>query len=233
MVVCSLALAAPVAAQDDAEARRHFETGTSYFTEGNYESALREFDESYRLSGRPGLLYNIALCHERLGNLGEAAEHLERFLSLVEDVDGRDALERRLANLRERQRRREAERDPQPTARPPDTVGGGVPLAAWVAFAAAGVGAVTWGVFGTLAFLEHGSLEDECKITRTCTEDDVSSLETYSLVADVGMAVTVAGAVTGLVLLAVGGGSEPAEAPVSVAPWAGSRAAGLSVAGAL
>jgi hypothetical protein len=86
------------------QARLHFRLAESHYAERSYETALREFGEAYALSPRPRLLYNISLCHERLGHFDAAAEHLERYLASGEDIPDRTLLERRLANLRERAR---------------------------------------------------------------------------------------------------------------------------------
>src|SRR5690606_35784292 len=85
---------------DDETARLHFQAGAKEFEAGRYEAALASFSAAYELSGRPELLYNIALCHEELGRYGEAAVHLRRYLDEVENVPQRTALERRIEILR-------------------------------------------------------------------------------------------------------------------------------------
>lgn len=88
------------------EARAHFRTGSDYFDAGDYAEAAREFDLAYELSGRPALMYNVYLAHERLGNLDRAIEALTVFLSEGDPGERAGPLGQRLERLRER---REAE----------------------------------------------------------------------------------------------------------------------------
>lgn len=289
-----LSPAGTASAQDtDERARTHFQSGTAYFDAGNYESGLREFQEAYDLSGRPGLLYNLYLCEERLGHLPEAATHLERYLAEVEDLgERRGVLEQRLENIRRRaaEEQREAderaavaaaaaaagtgvavgvaagtEGDPatttgteaDPAATPEDapsdvpepdqaddveepgeaddpapgeaSSGGLMPTSVAVTYAVAGAGAVSWAVFGILAASENGRLNDEC--ASGCNSSDVTTLRTYNIIADIGFAVTVAGAAlaTFLWLLLPGDSGEHA----SVAPYMTPEGAGLFAQGSL
>jgi tetratricopeptide (TPR) repeat protein len=79
-------------------ARAQFTAGRSYYDQANYVDALKAFNESYRSSKRPVLLYNIALCQERLGQLPEAVATLERYVQL--DKTERAVIEARIANLK-------------------------------------------------------------------------------------------------------------------------------------
>ena len=89
-IVCVVLMASclslvTTARADDETARLHFQAGAKEFEAGRYEAALASFSAAYELSGRPELLYNIALCHEELGRYGEAADHLRRYLDEVEN----------------------------------------------------------------------------------------------------------------------------------------------------
>ena len=95
----------PVLAQPSADdqARIHFQAGTNYFQIADYESALREYRRAHDLTGRVPLLYNIYLCHERLGDVAHAVEALQRFLDdSPEDLSERATLEQRLQTMRQR-----------------------------------------------------------------------------------------------------------------------------------
>jgi tetratricopeptide (TPR) repeat protein len=88
---------------NDDTARAYFKTGKAHFDVGEWEAALADFNESYRLSDRPELLFNIYSCYERLGNAAQAADYLDRYLSLAQVPDAdREVLNRKLANLRQR-----------------------------------------------------------------------------------------------------------------------------------
>jgi len=87
--------------------RIHFQAGAADYESGDYEHALGEFQRAYELSQRKQLFYNIALSYQQIGDLAHAIEFLGRYLSEVEDIPNRSALERRQANL---QRRLDAQR---------------------------------------------------------------------------------------------------------------------------
>lgn len=244
LTVAVVLWAAPTAAQEsplDERARRHFESGSSYYDSGNYARALEEFETAFELSSRPALLYNLYIAHERLGHLEEAHSHLERYLR-EEDIpdDRRVILEQRLANLQARMTTSESEPEPTPQPEPEpnpapapaapaaapaeeesSTTIGTAPL---FAFIAAGAGLVMAGVFGMMALVEDGGLE----CSPACSEDDVSNLRTYNVIADVSLGVGVLGAVLGAVLLATSGDEEP-----SPSAWLTPDGAGLLVRGAL
>jgi tetratricopeptide (TPR) repeat protein len=102
LVVCAMLIAWPARAQLDVEsAKAHFAAGSHDFEAGRFADALGEFEKAYKLSGRAPLLYNIALCHERLGHAAQAIEAFERYLqSLPPDSFERPDAEMRLAHLR-------------------------------------------------------------------------------------------------------------------------------------
>lgn len=103
-------LASGAEAQDaDAAARAHFQAGTDHFQVADYEAALREYEQAYALSHRPELMYNLYLCHERLGHLDDAASWLERYLDEATEVHRRAMLEQRLHTMRRRLAEAEAQ----------------------------------------------------------------------------------------------------------------------------
>ncbi len=81
------ASAAPGAAKtgDDDAARRHFKQGVSLFKDGDYRSALFEFEAAYQLSNNPQLLYNIAVSHEELHHYAAATVAYEQYLERLGD----------------------------------------------------------------------------------------------------------------------------------------------------
>ncbi len=92
-------LAATTAA---AGAKQHFLAGQDYYSQGRYDKAIDEFEEAYRLDPRPLLLFNIAQSHEKLGNLEEAVEYLEKFLREDPESEQRASLESKIKNLKSR-----------------------------------------------------------------------------------------------------------------------------------
>jgi tetratricopeptide (TPR) repeat protein len=81
-------------------AKRHFALGELYYNQGNYAKALAAFEESYALSQRDALLYNIGRCQEALGELAKALAAFERYADKTRDPDPN--LKARIANLRAR-----------------------------------------------------------------------------------------------------------------------------------
>jgi tetratricopeptide (TPR) repeat protein len=261
-LVTWLAITASAAAQvaDDERARRHFASGESYYAEGDYESALHEFEQALRLSQRPALHYNLYLVKERLGRLAEAADHLERYLADAPVAGSdRELLTRRLENLRRRTEDADddatdetdgdtaeepPEASPTPTeetvdpeagvARPAESGGGGIGVGPIVAYSVGGAGLVTFGLFAALALAENGSVASSCgaDTTATCSDEELSTLRTFALVADIGLGVALAGAAVGTVLLLVGGGGGDEEREsVAAAPWVAPGSAGAVVRG--
>jgi tetratricopeptide (TPR) repeat protein len=119
-VALAVAAASPLRAEDVTRARTLYEAGAVYYERGEFQKALDQFDEAYRLAAKPGLLYNIAQCHDRLGNLDQAIGHLRRFLAQAPADDP----EREFAQgwLRALEERREKRDRPPPPPVVKDTV---------------------------------------------------------------------------------------------------------------
>lgn len=110
-LVC-LALAAalsgaalPATAQPRETPRALYEAGTRAYAEQRYRDALGSFQQAYERSGHPALLFNIALSWERMGEPGEAARALRRYVVAVPAAPDRASLERRIAALETEERR--------------------------------------------------------------------------------------------------------------------------------
>lgn len=253
--VVSWLLAAPVVAQatDDELARSHFQLGTAQLDRGDYEGAVRSFDEAYRLSGRAGLLFNLYVANERLGRLEVAIGHLDRYLASGEPVENRAALETRLASLR---RRLEAQRAgvavvetvaAEPVATVPaettpaaastrepsrDSGGerGGPSLAPLLLWSSAGAMAVSFTTAAFLARAEDRRLDDRCDpLASPCSDADVSALRRRNLTADISLGLTVGLAAAALVVQLVA--DDEAAPALAVVPFASTTAAGLAVGG--
>ena len=80
----------------------------------------------------------------------------------------------------------------------------GIPAGAAVGYAVAGVGVVLAVTFGSLALRERGRIEDGCGADRSCSSNEVQQLKGYALATDIGLAVAVAGAAIGTILLITG-----------------------------
>lgn len=114
LALLMLSSAARAGEDDDARARALFQSGAVLYDEGRYEEAVAAFEEAYRLSARPALLFNIANALERLGRWDEALDVLSRYRAYARP-DERETLDRRIGSLQ----RRIAEAATAPPAPPP------------------------------------------------------------------------------------------------------------------
>lgn len=69
------------------QAKKLFEEATAFFNEGKYAQAVIKFHDSYDLSHQSELLYNIAVCYEKMGQLGKATEYYGKYLDAKDEED--------------------------------------------------------------------------------------------------------------------------------------------------
>lgn len=153
------------------EAKIHYKAGESYYQHGDYGAAKREFDESYRLSNKGALLYNIALCEEKLGELKEAAASLRSYLLVPESARDRAIVNDKLKHLDEQVSKREATTAgkpvetvaPAPTPeKPPSPAVSGYRKYAWPMLGVGAVSLLGSLVTGLLAHNHFSNLEMRC-----------------------------------------------------------------------
>jgi tetratricopeptide (TPR) repeat protein len=222
----ALAQAAPTA-NDNEAARAHFMAGSAYYEQANYADAVKEFNEAYRLSQRPDLLYNIALAYERLENLDEAIGALEKYLTLKPGAQDRNIIAARIENLKKRRASAQAAPSPapivaqpppptQPPPRKPRHVAslavGGVGLA--VLIAAVGTGAA--------ALRDQSELDSVCQNMRcpASKQGQIDEGKALALSTDVLIGVGSAMVLTGVILLIVES-RRPQPARTALRPAAG------------
>jgi tetratricopeptide (TPR) repeat protein len=109
-----VASGAALAQSDDERARQLFIDGKQAFENKEFQKAYDDFKESYRLSHKPPLLYNIASALQGLRRPHDAAEALRDFLRLQPDDPDAPAIVQRIEGLEEVQRILDAERPPSP-----------------------------------------------------------------------------------------------------------------------
>ena len=85
----------------DARARELFQNGALLYDEGRYEDAIVAWEEAYRLSPRPLLLFNMANAMERLARWEDALAMLNRYRAFA-GAEERDTLDRRMRNIERR-----------------------------------------------------------------------------------------------------------------------------------
>lgn len=189
----------------EAGARKHFERALELYRAGRYAAALTELEQAAeRDPNGKDLFFNLALVHEKLGQLPEAIAALERFRELESDQAERERARLTIERLRGAERAGEVEPsrgatgsacvEPPPAAppppRPPNPVLIGAASLAAVSF-------VVGSVFGIKA------LSDDVKNAETSEALPVNQLherarrsERAALVADLAFAVSAASAAT-------------------------------------
>jgi len=100
----SIAPPARVAAPPDAteQARAHFRKGTELYREARYREAIAEFEAAQRLKPHGVIYFNLAQCHERLGDLPAALQAYHEYLRAVPDASDRSTVLAAMANLEAR-----------------------------------------------------------------------------------------------------------------------------------
>lgn len=104
--VCLVTLSNPIRVQAQAAggdldlAKRYYALGEELYQRSNYEGALAQFQQAYKASAKPDLLYNIARCYEAMGKPQEAINHYRRYLKKASaSAKDREIVTARLANL--------------------------------------------------------------------------------------------------------------------------------------
>ena len=233
-------LAAPAHAQEqspaharedaDSQARALYRQGDRLYVQGKYEQAIAAFQESYRLSSRPLILYAIANTYERMGRYEEALGSLREYEPHAQRGEEQDLQER----IRSLEQRLEAQQRDQAasggrlaateratgSARAPAR-----PLAGWVLAGAGAASLATGAIFGLVARNAKNDIGDGCQgagDATLCLADAgplVDRNRRYARLADASMAIGAVALTAGIVVLVTGGEDAPAEQPVlSFAP---------------
>jgi hypothetical protein len=84
-----------------AAAKAHYEKAQQLYATGDYDEAIAEYNEAYRLKPHPNVLYNIAQAYERLLDYAQSVVWFERYLAEApKDAIERPIVENRLRILR-------------------------------------------------------------------------------------------------------------------------------------
>jgi len=152
-------------------ARKHFDTGKTYYQVANHKRALEEFEKAYELQPLPELRYNIGRCHEALGQLEKAIEDYRGYLRGKPDAADRAVLEARIANLERRLAESKPRPEPERTApAPAEAPSRWKRTAGWTA-TAVGVAALAGGVaLGALVRSKSNDYRDGAAAGKTYFE---------------------------------------------------------------
>jgi tetratricopeptide (TPR) repeat protein len=83
LLVSALWLGAEGPADDAAQARAAFQAGQARYRAGRFAEALEAFSAAQALRPHPSVTFNLARCHDRLGNLARALRAYREYLRLV------------------------------------------------------------------------------------------------------------------------------------------------------
>jgi tetratricopeptide (TPR) repeat protein len=230
----------PAAAQnDDALAKQYYKLGEELYNRADYEGALKQFSQSYQLSKRPALLYNMARCHESLGQHEKAIEIYGEYLK--SNPENPAMIQARIDNLKRliEKKRKESAPPPGPTPTPDPTpvvpTDSPRPLRwpGWITLGAGGALLVTGLALGLRAKIKEGEVEDANQKGTEYLE--VKSAEDAGrTLAKASIALSVVGGVaaaTGAVLLILDARRPSAERRAWLAPTL--TPGGFAVAGGL
>jgi len=173
-----IALMLAAAGDPNAQAREHFKSAQLHYSLGEFDEAIKEFRETYRLRQEPAILFNIAQCHRQMRQWKEAYFNYRQYLSLKKGASNREEAESLAEQMRlkmeeEEEQRTRVARNPtaahnaeatmpvgalppqEPPIFPPPPPGSGMKPAHIAGYAAIGLGAVA----GGLALVFHGSAQ--------------------------------------------------------------------------
>jgi tetratricopeptide (TPR) repeat protein len=84
-------------AGDDAQAKTYFNAGAQAFAAGQFQTAIRAFEQAYRLSPKPGVLFSLGQAERRQFIVDRDPGHLERAITAFRRyVEGEEQGTRRL-----------------------------------------------------------------------------------------------------------------------------------------
>jgi hypothetical protein len=79
--------ATTAAASAPASAKDAFKRGEAAYSAGNYEAAVREWQNAYSVDPRPRIQFNLSQAYERMGQLEDAIASLKRFIESGDPED--------------------------------------------------------------------------------------------------------------------------------------------------
>ena len=205
----------------DEQARLHFRAGRGLYDAGRFQQAAAEFEEAYRLSHRPELLFNAYVAYRDANDLEGAVRSLRAYLEQAQEVADRVNLVARLESMTqalEERRAREAAlaegRARAEEARRSAAAQAGGEAWPWIVMGVGGAMVVAGVITGAVALNEADTLANACPGGECPPNVDLDgrrdTARALGITTDVLLFGGGAFAVAGLVLgLALNGGSSP------------------------
>jgi tetratricopeptide (TPR) repeat protein len=206
LALAQVPISAPSAAAGnetgEAGARKHFDRALELYRAGQYDGALEQLDQAAALDpDGKDLFFNLALVHEKLGQLAQAIAALERFRELETDQTERQRAKMTIERLRGAEKAAEIARATSSTCAPVATPATPAPkISSPVLIATASVAVVSLVV---AALFGAKALADDVGNERTSAAFSLAQLrergqraQREALVADIALAVGAASAGT-------------------------------------
>ncbi len=246
LLIAFLALA-PVAAlaqtdKDKAkQAMEKFEVGKTAYRLGDYDAAIVQWTEAYKLKTDPVFLYNIAQAYRDKKEFEKAIAFYRNYLNEAPNASNRPIVEKRIAEMKEALDKQQQASDKPPTgplgpgdrapaapAEHEERRGGGLKVAGLVT-GGVGVGLIVTGiVFGIMSRSDKSDIEDAIMMGQPWSQelaDKQSSGESKTRVANIALGVGAAAVVAGGVLYYLGVRKDSVE----VRPEVSARGFGATV----
>lgn len=196
------------------------------YKQKEYDTALEGFKEAYNLSGKSAILYNLAICHEKLDQTDHAIAYYELYLEENPDVEDAEAVSQKVAFLKDPKSSPDPEAPPaestkasskgpkyQPASQPktqgsqrplqvitpPDPQEHKIQIAQGLLIGTGSLIFATGGLTAIAAYKKYDSFEAIC--APNCSNDQVSKVRHLSIAADIQMGVGLVAVTTGLVWL--------------------------------
>lgn len=191
------------------EAREHFEIALESYSQGRYRAAIEELEKARELDPNgKDLVYNLALVHEKLGELSEALAYFEQYLTMETDEHERARVEASIVRLRGALREAEREADalsrswqPPPPPKPAEVRHGVLDGWVWASGGLAATALVVGTVLGLRALALEPGRDEPTGDGRTVDDvrDDSQRAHDSAVAADIAFAVSLtSGAAAGL-----------------------------------
>mgnify|MGYP001587059220 CR=1 FL=1 len=106
VVFFALTVSVAHAQADDttATAKKYFDSGKILYKQASYKEAIMEFQKAYSLVPHGALLYNIAQCYEKIGDVPQALRAYKEYLRAVPNAEDKDYVQVSINNLEKRLR---------------------------------------------------------------------------------------------------------------------------------
>jgi len=108
-LAAALTSASSLARADDEateQARQHYLKGTKYFDLGQWDDAIAEYREAYKLRSDPAFLFNLAQAYRRKGDLQPALDLYKNYLIANPETPKRSDIEKRIRTLEKEMKHR-------------------------------------------------------------------------------------------------------------------------------